>query len=182
MIGGWEAGVEAQIRAAQERGDFDNLPGAGEPLPGRNEPYDEMWWIKGFLERESLSTDLLLPTPLLLRKKIEQIPDDVRGLPSEESVRTVVRELNGQIVEWLRNPVGPRVVVLPVDVDAVVRHWRADRGPTAPAPVTPPAPPRNAPPPPDAPTPPATPATRAVAARSPWWRRWRTGCRSVHRR
>jgi hypothetical protein len=163
MIGGWEAGVEAQIRAAQERGDFDDLPGAGKPLPGRNEPYDEMWWIKGLLERESLPTDLLLPTPLLLRKKIERIPDEVRALPTEDSVRAVVRELNSQIVEWLRNPLGPRVVVRPVDVDAVVRHWRAERRPATPAP-------------------PAAPAASAPAGRAPWWRRWGTGRRSSHRR
>jgi hypothetical protein len=157
MIRGWEAGVEAQIRAAQERGEFDNLPGAGRPLPGRNEPYDEMWWIKGFLERESLPTDLLLPTPLLLRKKIEQIPDEVRDLPSEQSVRAVVRDLNGQIVEWLRNPVGPRVVVRPVEVEAVVRQWRADRAEPAASPA--------------GPTPPVAPAAPA-SARWRWWRRW----------
>jgi hypothetical protein len=127
MIGGWEAGVEAQIRTAVERGEFDNLPGAGRPLPGRNEPYDEMWWIKGFLERESLPTDLLLPTPLLLRKKIEQIPDEARDLPTEESVRALVRDLNTQIVDWLRNPIGPRVALRRVDVEAVVRRWRAER-------------------------------------------------------
>lgn len=133
MIRGWEAGVEAQIRTALKRGDFDNLPGAGKPLPGRDEPYDEMWWIKGFLERESLPTDLLLPTPLLLRKKIEQIPDEVRDLPSEESVRALVGDLNAQITQWLRNPIGPRVAVRPVDVDAVVRQWRAERPATVPA-------------------------------------------------
>jgi Domain of unknown function (DUF1992) len=143
MIGGWEAGVEAQIRAAQERGDFDDLPGAGKPLPGRNEPYDEMWWIKGLLERESLPTDLLLPTPLLLRKKIEQIPDEVRDLPSEESVRALVGDLNAQVVAWLRNPIGPRVAVRPVDVDAVVRQWRAERRTAGSAPR--PAVPRDGP-------------------------------------
>lgn len=156
MICGWDAGVEAQIRTALERGDFDNLPGAGKPLPGRNEPYDEMWWIKGFLKRESLPTDLLLPTPLQLRKKIEQILDEVRDLPSEESVRALVGELNAQIVEWLRNPVGPRVTVRPVDVDAVVRQWRAERATSAPAPA------------------PASPPGGPQSARPRrWWPPWR---------
>lgn len=151
MIGGWEAAVEAQIRMAQERGDFDNLTGAGKPLPGRDDPYDEMWWIKGLLEREDLPTDLLLPTPLLLRKKIEQLPDEVRDLATEPAVRTLVHELNTQIAAWLRTPMGPRVAVRPVDADAVVRQWRAGR-PAAPAPTAPP---------PVAGTPPA----------DRWWRR-----------
>jgi Domain of unknown function (DUF1992) len=156
VIRGWEAGVEAQIRTALERGDFDNLPGAGKPLPGRNEPYDEMWWIKSFLERESLPTDLLLPTPLLLRKKIEQIPDEVRDLPSEESVRALVGDLNAQIVHWLRNPIGPRVAVRPVDVDAVVRQWRSERATAAPAP-----------------SPAAPPGGQRPVGSHRWWPPWR---------
>ncbi len=128
---GWEAAVEAQIRAAQERGEFDNLPGAGKPIPGRDLPYDESWWIKSFLEREALPSDLLLPTPLQLRRRVEQVPDEVRDLPTEESVRAFVADLNAQIVAWLRTPTGPRVVVRPVNADDTVRRWRADRERTA---------------------------------------------------
>lgn len=29
----WETWIEAQIRVAREQGAFDNLPGAGKPLP-----------------------------------------------------------------------------------------------------------------------------------------------------
>ncbi len=142
----WEATVEAQIRAAQERGEFDNLPGAGKPIPGRNEPYDESWWIKSFLEREALGSDLLLPTPLQLRRRIEQLPADVGDLPTEESVRAYTSDLNAQIIAWLRTPTGPQVVVRPVNVEDVVRRWRADRQQAAarPAPVlAPPAPARR---------------------------------------
>ncbi|SCL72727.1 protein of unknown function [Micromonospora citrea] len=143
----WDATVEARIRTAQERGEFDNLPGTGKPIPGRGQPYDESWWIKSFLEREALPTDLLLPTPLQLRRRIEQVPDEVRDLPTEESVRAFVADLNAQIVAWLRTPTGPRVVVRPVDADGVVRRWRAERQTAAapdPAPAPPPAPPHRA--------------------------------------
>ncbi|MGW4502642.1 DnaJ family domain-containing protein [Micromonospora sp. NPDC004336] len=143
----WDATVEARIRSAQERGEFDNLPGTGKPIPGHGQPYDESWWIKSFLEREALPTDLLLPTPLLLRRRIEQVPDEVRDLPTEESVRAFVADLNAQIVSWLRMPTGPRVAVRPVDADDVVRRWRAERRSAAapdPVPATPPAPPRRA--------------------------------------
>ncbi|MGW2626873.1 DnaJ family domain-containing protein [Micromonospora taraxaci] len=126
MTEAWEAAVEAQIRGAAQRGEFDDLPGMGKPIPGRGMPYDESWWIKSFLEREALPSDLLLPTPLQLRRRIEQIPDEVRDLPTEQSVRDVVGQLNAQIVAWLRNPDGPRVVVRPVNADEVVRRWRAE--------------------------------------------------------
>ncbi|WP_405109139.1 DUF1992 domain-containing protein [Micromonospora sp. NBC_01405] len=127
MTDRWEAAAEAQIRTAQERGEFDNLPGMGKPLPGRNTPYDESWWIKSFLEREALPTELLLPTPLQLRRRIERIPDEVRDLPTEQAVRAYVGDLNAQVLAWLRNPTGPRVVVRPANADEVVRQWRAAR-------------------------------------------------------
>ncbi|RKN41472.1 DUF1992 domain-containing protein [Micromonospora endolithica] len=154
----WEATVEAQIRGAQERGEFDNLPGMGKPIPGRNLPYDEAWWIKSFLERESLPSDLLLPTPLLLRRKIEQVPAEVRDLPTEESVRAFVAVLNTEIISWLRNPSGPRVVVRPVNADDTVRRWREDR--------------RRAAPVDRPPVPPVAPTPSAGRWRRGWWQRW----------
>ena len=122
-----ETFVERQIRLAQERGDFDDLPGTGKPLPGLDGPDDENWWLKGYLRREGLSTEPLLPTPLQLRREIERLPDTVAGLPDEQTVRGVVRELNRRIAAWLRAPVGPVVPVAPVDVDAVVARWHTDR-------------------------------------------------------
>ena len=107
MTEAWEASVEAKIQDAVQRGEFDDLPGMGKPIPGRGAPYDEAWWIKSFLEREALPSDLLLPTSLQLRRRIEQVPDEVRGLPTEQSVRDFVGQLNAQIVAWLRFPDGP---------------------------------------------------------------------------
>ena len=39
----WESWIEAQIRVAMEQGAFDNLPGAGKPLPNLDQ-YDPLWW------------------------------------------------------------------------------------------------------------------------------------------
>ena len=66
---GFESLVERQIRLAQERGEFDDLPGKGKPLPGLDGPDDENWWLKGYLRREGLTAELLLPTPLQLRRE-----------------------------------------------------------------------------------------------------------------
>jgi hypothetical protein len=142
----YESLIDQQIRMAEERGDFADLPGRGKPLPGLDGPDDENWWIKGYLQREGLPADALLPTPLQLRKEAERLPDTARDLPSEEAVRAAVSELNRRIAEWLRAPSGPAVPVRPVDAEAVVRGWREAHS-----------------------TPPPPPAVRGEA-RAPWWR------------
>ncbi|MFI7657792.1 DUF1992 domain-containing protein [Micromonospora parva] len=156
MTEAWEASVEAKIQGAIQRGEFDGLPGTGKPIPGRGTPYDEAWWIKSFLEREALPSDLLLPTSLQLRRRIEQVPDEVRDLPTEQSVRDFVGQLNVQIVAWLRFPDdGPRIAVRPVNTEDVIRRWRAERArPEATVAVT--------------------EAVNAVRrSRRGWWQRWR---------
>ena len=129
----YESVVDKQIRLAQERGDFDNLPGKGKPLPGLDDPHDEMWWVKGYLRREGLSNDALLPPSIQLRKEIDRLPGTLRELPAEQAVRDAVAELNLRIVDFLRAPSGPRVRIGPVNADDAVSRWRTER--TAPAPA-----------------------------------------------
>ncbi|MER2092403.1 MAG: DUF1992 domain-containing protein, partial [Saccharopolyspora rectivirgula] len=50
----FESWIDRQIREAAERGEFDDLPGAGKPLP-KHAPTDELWWIRSYVEREGLS-------------------------------------------------------------------------------------------------------------------------------
>jgi hypothetical protein len=57
--------VERKIREAAERGAFDNLPGAGKPIPDLDTPHDELWWIKRKLREEGLAH---LPPTIALRK------------------------------------------------------------------------------------------------------------------
>jgi hypothetical protein len=137
----YESLIDRQIREAEERGDFADLPGRGKPLPGLDGPDDENWWIKSWIRREGVPSEALLPTPLQLRKEAERIPEAVRDLPTEEAVRAAVSELNRRIAQWLRAPEGPAVPVRPVDADAVVQGWRASRPAAAPAPA--PAAPRR---------------------------------------
>jgi hypothetical protein len=137
----WESVVEAQIRQAQERGDFDGLPGLGQPIPGAGEPDDELWWVKGLIKREGLETSALLPASLRLRKEIEDLPGKVRQLPTEAAVGAAVADLNERIAAWVRTPSGPQVPIRPVDAEAVLAGWRAGRAvarPAAPEPARPP--------------------------------------------
>lgn len=52
--------AEQRIAAAQRAGQFDHLPGAGKPIPGIDEPPEEFWWLKKYLQRENLSQAQLL--------------------------------------------------------------------------------------------------------------------------
>lgn len=146
--------VDAQIRAAQERGAFDNLRGAGKPIPGLMDADDPMWWIKGFIRREQVPAEAMLPPGLLLRREVERLPATVAGLRSERAVREHVADLNHRIRRWIQIPIGPQVVLRQVDVDEVVAFWSALR---ARPPVA------------------ATPAPAAPAPRARWWRRRRAG-------
>jgi len=44
--------AERRIDAAITAGGFDGLRGAGRPIRGIDEPYDESWWIRGWIARE----------------------------------------------------------------------------------------------------------------------------------
>jgi hypothetical protein len=123
----YESWVERQVREAIERGEFDNLPGMGKPIPGINGREDENWWIKSKLEHEDIRG--LLPTSLALRKEVEELPATLAEEQNEHAVREIVRNLNKRIREsHLRRKEGPMIVVHTVDVEAAVAEWRAGRG------------------------------------------------------
>lgn len=145
--------VDQQIAEAEERGAFDNLPGAGKPIP-RGGGTDA--WLRDYLRREGVSADELLPTPLRLRKEIERLAGTLEELGSEQEVREVVKGLNRRIVEWRRIPTGPPIFLRLLDEDEMVARWRdAQHRPSSPA--NPARPPQD---------PPAPPAPRPR-----WWRR-----------
>src|SRR5690349_3105582 len=119
----FETWVDKQIREAMERGEFDNLPGHGKPIPGAGRPDDELWWVKGYLSREGMSKGAL-PTSLQLRKEVEDLPEKVAKLRTEHAVRDVVDKLNKRIRDWLLVPTPPQVRLIPVDADDVVKRWQ----------------------------------------------------------
>jgi Domain of unknown function (DUF1992) len=128
--------VDQQINEAAERGAFDNLPGAGKPLPKRGEADDGQAWLREYLRREDVSAEELLPTPLKLRKEIEQLTETVQDLRSEQEVREVVAELNRQIIDWRRIPLGPPIFLRLVDEEEMISRWRG-RHPVTPPPSSP---------------------------------------------
>jgi hypothetical protein len=124
--------VDQRINEATERGAFDNLPGAGKPLPNSRQADDGQAWLREYLRREGVSAEELLPPPLKLRKEVEQLAETVQDLGSEQEVREVVAGLNERIMNWRRIPLGPPLFLRLVDEELMVSRWR-DKHPVAPS-------------------------------------------------
>lgn len=121
----FESWIDRQIREAIERGEFDNLPGAGKPLPDLGSR-DEDWWIKAKLEREGLRPPL--PETLQLRRERAEIQRTLADVRTEEQARAIVVDLNERIKEsWLRRDTGPMIVVSRLNVEEVLAEWRRRR-------------------------------------------------------
>ena len=124
---GFQTWVERQIREAMERGEFDNLPGAGKPIPDLDKPHDELWWVKQKLRREHLS---YLPPTLALRKEAEDALAAALQARSERQVRRILAAINRKIAEGNRKAAsGPPLDLMPFDVDRVVGDWRERQPP-----------------------------------------------------
>ncbi|NLU74467.1 DUF1992 domain-containing protein [Streptomyces sp. HNM0575] len=121
----FETWVDRQIREAEERGDFADLPGAGKPLPDANAPYDENWWLKRKLRDEGVSH---LPASLALRKEAQDALEAASRARTEKEVRRIVGAINDKIREAVRRPLsGPPHNLTPYDVDRIVAEWREGR-------------------------------------------------------
>lgn len=118
--------MERAIREAMERGDFDDLPGAGKPLPPIN-PDDPDWFVRQLAAREHLDFTGALPPAIALRKEAAGFPDSLVDLGAEESVRAVLVDFNARVrQDRLRPAQGrlPPILAPTVDVEAMVAGWR----------------------------------------------------------
>lgn len=46
--------TERRIQEAIDRGELDGLPGTGKPIPDLDQPYDGMWWVRKWMQREEI--------------------------------------------------------------------------------------------------------------------------------
>jgi hypothetical protein len=117
--------VDLQVRQAMERGDFDDLPGAGKPLEGLGTEHDPDWWVKKLVEREQIS---VLPPALELRKEDAELEARLDRITAESEVREELGSFNARVRRARMQLLGGPPVITPErDLDAEVEAWRERR-------------------------------------------------------
>lgn len=118
--------VEMAIQQAIRRGDFDDLPGAGQPLKNLQQAYDPDWWIRQKIDREKITG--LGPPALTLRTENAGLEARLDLAASEAAARELLEDFNGRVVEARRQLQGGPPVVTPTrDVDEEILRWRERR-------------------------------------------------------
>jgi Domain of unknown function (DUF1992) len=118
--------VDLQIKQAMERGDFDNLPGAGKPIKNLGTQHDPNWWVKQLIEREKITG--VLPAALQLRKDDAELDATLDRHTAESEVRRELEEFNARVMKARYTPVeGPPLITMPRDVEAAIDAWRERR-------------------------------------------------------
>jgi hypothetical protein len=121
----WESWVERKIRESMERGEFDNLPGRGQPIPDLARPYDELWWLRKKLREEKFSIE---PPLLALRRELDGTRARIAAATDEGEVRRLVAAINERIVYVNSHTTsGPASDLVPLPVERVVEAWRRRR-------------------------------------------------------
>ncbi|WP_435737820.1 DUF1992 domain-containing protein [Cellulosimicrobium sp. PMB13] len=120
--------VDVVIDQAIRRGEFDDLPLAGKPIPGLTGRHDPDWWLKSVIERERLTG--LGPPAMLLKAEDHGLDDRLDQELDEKVVRELLEDFNARVVDARRQLLGGPPVVTPTrDVEAEVVRWRARRAP-----------------------------------------------------
>jgi Domain of unknown function (DUF1992) len=118
----WESWVEQQIREARERGEFDDLPGHGKPLPDLDRPRDEMWWVRKKIRSENVSHS---PPAISLRLERDETLERIAAATTEAEVRELIAAINTRIRYVNSHTIsGPPTTVAVLDVEETVERWR----------------------------------------------------------
>lgn len=112
--------ADMQIRKAIERGEFDNLPGAGKPLD-LSDSHDPDWWLKSLMKRERIA---MLPPSIQLRKEDAALDEQLDQLSSEAAVRREIEQFNERVIRArYQLPAGPPLITMPRDIETTVAAW-----------------------------------------------------------
>jgi hypothetical protein len=118
--------VETVIQQAIRNGEFDDLPGAGKPLPDLGGHHDPDWWIRRKIQTEDLRG--LGPPALTLRVENAELDERLDALHREADVREALEDFNRRVRLARMQLLGGPPVVTPVrDVDAEVAAWHDRR-------------------------------------------------------
>ena len=88
--------VEKRIREAQQNGEFDNLPGRGEPMTLEDDSHipEELRLTYKILKNANC-----LPPELQLRKEIRQMEDMLDQIPDEKEKYRQMKKINYKIMQ-----------------------------------------------------------------------------------
>lgn len=95
-LSGYQKIIEQRIKEANERGEFDDLPGQGEPLhlvDDSNVPEDLR------LAYKVLKNADCLPPELEAKKEIRQMEDLLDNIPDEKEKYKLIKKINYQIMK-----------------------------------------------------------------------------------
>jgi len=96
ILPGYEKIVEQRIKEAMEKGEFDDLPGKGKPLPLEDDshvPEDLR------LAYKLLKNADCLPPELLEKKEILQMEDMLAAIPDEKERYKLIKKINFKIMK-----------------------------------------------------------------------------------
>jgi hypothetical protein len=120
---GWESWIDRQVREATERGEFDDLPGAGKPIPNLDKPFDELWWVKDKLRREGLT---YMAPSVALRKEAHDARRAALHARSDAEARRIIETINEKIRDANRSGIaGPPLMLVPYDVELIIGERRS---------------------------------------------------------
>jgi hypothetical protein len=96
ILPGYERIVEQRIKEAMDKGEFDDLPGKGKPIPledDSNVPEDLR------LAYKLLKNADCLPPELLEKKEIRQMEDMLATIPDEKERYKLIKKINFKIMK-----------------------------------------------------------------------------------
>jgi len=88
--------VEKKIKEAQERGDFEDLPGRGEPIHVEDDRHipEDLRLVYKILKNADC-----IPPELQLRKEIRQMEDMLESIPDEKEKYRQIKKINYKIMQ-----------------------------------------------------------------------------------
>lgn len=113
-----ESSVDRQVREAIERGEFDNLPGAGQPIPDLARSDNPSWWAKGFIE-QARSDNQRTEQVRVFESQLGRL----WSIGSVKALRASVESINQEIEQFNQAQTSSRRIE-PFDVDAVIETWK----------------------------------------------------------
>lgn len=96
MLFAFQKIVEKRIQEAQGKGDFENLPGSGQPIRLEDDSHipEELRLAYKILKNAGC-----IPPELQLQKDIRQMEDMLEGIPDEKQKYRQIKKINYQIMK-----------------------------------------------------------------------------------